>query len=170
MATTSYLTAIPMTPVTSMVNITLTNLTKTAPIDTIIFDEDSVPVEAMTDLIFEDIGGHELINIARNDTVTGQKISYNPIKNLSRVNQQFNPNNILSVQSTSDKYFANFSIKFENKVPFVGNGPAGSNVYIDQTTGNLIIETVNNDDDEQVEVQINLGGTIYTADLQGGTS
>ncbi len=165
MSTTSYITAIPMTPTTSLVNITLTKLTKTAPIDTVIFDEDSVPVETMTDLIFENIGGHELINIARNDTVNGQKISYSPIKNLIRTNQEFNANNVLSIQSTSDKYFSNFSIKFENKVPFIGNGPSGANIYVDQTTGNLIIETINNDLDDQIEVQIGIGGTIYEADI-----
>jgi hypothetical protein len=138
---------------------------KTAPIDTVLFDDDSVPIEVMTDLIFENIGGQELINITRNDIVNGQKISYSPIKNLTSIQQQYNPNNIVSLQSTSDKYFANFSIKLDQKVPNQGNGPDGSNIYIDESTGDLIIETVNTESDEQVDVQVAISGTIYEADI-----
>jgi hypothetical protein len=138
---------------------------KTAPIDTVLFDNSSVPIEVMTDLIFEDIGGQELINIARNDIINGQQISYSSIKNLASIQQQYNPNNIISLQSTSDKYFANFSIKLNEKIPNVGNGPSGSNVYIDETTGDLIIETINTLSDEQVDIQIAISGTIYEADI-----
>jgi hypothetical protein len=77
---------------------------KTAPIDTILFDEEAVPIEIMSDMIFEDIGGHEIINIARNDTINGQTVTYQPIKNLSSIQQQYNPNNVLALQNTSDKY------------------------------------------------------------------
>jgi hypothetical protein len=138
---------------------------KTAPIDTVLFDNESVPIEIMTDLIFENIGGQELINIVRNDIINGQKISYSPIKNLTSIQQQYNPNNIISLQSTSDKYFANFSIKLNEKIPNVGNGPNGSNVYIESTTGDLIIETVNTANDEQIDIQIAISGTIYEADI-----
>ena len=138
---------------------------KTAPIDTVLFNDDSIPIEVMTDLIFEDIGGQELINIARNDIINGQKISYNPIKNLSSIQERYNPNNIVSLQSTSDKLFANFSIKLNEKIPNVGNGLNGNNVYFDELTGDLIIETINNENDEQLEIQITIGGTIYEADI-----
>jgi len=143
---------------------------KTAPIDTVLFNDDQVPIEVMSDLIFEDIGGHELINIARNDIINGQDISYQPIKNLTSIQQQYNPNNILSVQSTSNKYFSNFAIKLENKIPNVGNGPFGSNVYLDPVDGSLIIEAVNLESDEQIEIEITLSGTIYEADLTGSES
>jgi alpha-L-arabinofuranosidase len=126
--------------------------------------------ELMEKLIFENIGGHELINIARNDIVNGQTISYQPIKNLSSLQQQYNPNNILSLQATSDKYFANFAIKLENKIPNIGNGPSGSNVYIDVLTGSLIVDVINMESDEQVEIEITLSGTIYEADLTGSES
>jgi hypothetical protein len=138
---------------------------KTAPIDTVLFDKESVPIEVMTDLIFENIGGHELINIARNDIVNGQQVIYQPIKNLSSIQQQYNPNNILSLQSTSDKYFANFSIKLENKIPDPGSGPNGSYVYLDNNTGNLVIEAINLELDEQIEAEITVSGTIYEAEF-----
>lgn len=139
--------------------------TKTAPIDTVLFDDETMPVEVMTDLIFEDIGGQELITISRSDIINGQKISYQPIKNVSLLQQTYNPNNIIALQLGSEKYFANFSIKFEEKIPKKGNGPNDSNVYMDTTTGDIILEFVNLKDDEQIEVQIGLDGTIYRVEL-----
>jgi hypothetical protein len=143
---------------------------KTAPIDTVLFNDDELPIEVMTDLIFENIGGQELINIARNDIVNGQQVSYQPIKNLSSIQQQYNPNNILALQSTSDKYFANFPIKLESKIPTPGTGPNGRHVYIDPINGNLIIEAINIESDEQIEVEITVSGTIYEAEFGEITS
>ena len=106
--------ATPQTPSsTSVSNSAPPNPVKTAPIDTVLFNDDSMSIEIMADLIFEDIGGHELINIARNDIINGQQVSYTPIKNLGLIQQKYNPNNILGLQATSEKYFANFPIKFE---------------------------------------------------------
>jgi len=138
---------------------------KTAPIDTVLFDDESVPIEIITDLLFENIGAHELINISRNDIINGQNVSYNLIKNLSSLQQQYNPNNILGLQSTSNKYFANFSIKFEDKMPEVGNGPNGSYVYLDENTGNIVIEAQNIEVGEEIEIQITSSGTIYEAEF-----
>jgi hypothetical protein len=143
---------------------------KTAPIDTVLFEDSGMSIEIMTDLIFEDIGGHELLSISRNDIINGQQISYSPIKNLGLVQQRYNPNNILGLQSTSDKYFANFVIKLEEKVPLEGSGLNGLNVYIEEETGDLIIETVNMNTDEQLEVQVAINGTIYEANFGEITS
>jgi hypothetical protein len=143
---------------------------KTAPIETILFDDQSISPEIMADLVFEDIGGHELLSISRNDIVNGQPVSYTPIKNLGLVQQRYNPNNILGLQSTSDKYFANFAIKFDEKVPLQGNGINGLNVYIEEATGDLIIETINMNSDEQIEVQVAINGTIYEANFGEITS
>ena len=174
---TTYLSApdpIPLTPstiVSQPSNISPVTQTpppppvKTAPIDTILFDEEAVPIQIMSDLIFENIGGQELINVARNDTVNGQQIIYQPIKNLTQIQQEYNPNNILAIQATSDKYFKNFAIKFETKVPNIGGGPDGEHVYIDLQTGALVVEAVNIQEDEQIEVEITTGGTIYEAEL-----
>jgi hypothetical protein len=142
---------------------------KTATLDIILFDEESVPTDGMFDQIFENIGGQELINITRSDIVNGQKISYQPIKNLSAIQQRYNPNNILSLQQTADKFFAGFSIKLEDKIPETGNGTNGENVYLN-AAGDLIIELINVNPDEQVETQISVSGTIYEADLGDYTS
>lgn len=139
---------------------------KIATPDLILFDDSSVPIDVMTDLVFESIGGQELINISRTDMLNGSDVLYQPIKNISSLQYQYNPLNILSLQTGSNTYFKNFTIKFEEKVPDIGNGPDGSPVYIDQTTGNLIIDVVNLGIDEKIEVQIIssgelLDGTIY---------
>jgi hypothetical protein len=142
---------------------------KTATLDIILFDEENIPTDGMFDQIFENIGGQELISITRSDIVNGQKISYQPIKNLSAIQQRYNPNNILSLQQTSDKFFAGFSIKLEDKIPENGNGINGENVYLN-ASGDLIIEFINVNPDEQVETQISVSGTIYEADLGDYTS
>ena len=139
---------------------------KVAPIDTILFDDSLVSEDFMFDLIFENIGGHELINIARNDIVNGQTVSYQPIKNLTSIQEQYNPNNIISLQETSGKYFDNYPIKLDNKIPNVGNGPFGNNVYLNNLTGDILIDLINLEPDEQVEVQIVISGTIYTTEFE----
>ena len=143
---------------------------KTATPDIILFDDSALPIEVMSDLIFENIGGQELISITRSDIVNGQKISYQPIKNLSSIQQQYNPNNILGLQQTANRFFAGFSIKLEDKIPEIGNGINGENVYFDQKTGDLIIEFINLNNDEQIETQITVNGTIYEANLGDYTS
>jgi hypothetical protein len=143
---------------------------KTATPDIVLFDDSALPIELISDLIFENIGGQELISITRSDIVNGQKISYQPIKNLSLIQQQYNPNNILGLQQTANKFFAGFSIKLEDKIPEVGNGPNGENIYFDETTGDLIIEFINLNNDEQIETQITVNGTIYEANFGDYTS
>jgi hypothetical protein len=141
------------------------NTVKTATPDVILFDDGLVPIEIMTDLIFENIGGQELINIARGDIINGQKITYQPIKNISDIERQYNPNNIVGLQNTSDTYFANFPIQIKDKVPNIGSGPNGEYVYLNSINNDLTIDLINIQNDEQVEIQIGTDGTIYEAEL-----
>lgn len=135
---------------------------KPAPIDTIIFDDDAVPKEIIADLLFESIGGQEILTISRHDTVNGQSVLYQPIKNINDLQQQYNPTSLLKVRDTSQTIFGNFTINLFDRIPQVGNGPNGSNLYIDPS-GNLVIELVNLSPDETVEIQITSSGTIYEA-------
>ena len=135
---------------------------KVAPIDTVLFDDDAVPKEIIADLLFENIGGQEILTVARHDTVNGQTVLYQPIKNINILQQQYNPNNLLKLRDTSDTIFGNFTINLSAKIPQIGNGPNGSNTYID-SQGNIIIEFVNLAADELIEVQLTSSGTIYEA-------
>jgi hypothetical protein len=145
-------------------------------------------IDIMTDLIFEDIGGQELATISRHDLVNGQKILYTPIKNLTDLYLQYNPNNVLRLQS-SDSYFKSLSISVLDKLPVCGNGydivPPASNpnetdktkwtkvpncksVYIDPITGDLVINLINVKDGEQAEVQILTSGEVFNDTIYTG--
>jgi hypothetical protein len=133
---------------------------KSAPIDTVVFIDERFSSELITDLLFEDIAGQEILSIARNDTVNGQPVIYQPIKNLGIIRDTYNANNLLKLQETSDRFFANFIINLAEKIPKVGNGANGANYYLDLTTGDGVIELINMRSDEQVEIQIANAGTI----------
>ncbi len=143
---------------------------KVATPDLFIFKDEVIPIELMTDLIFEDIGGHELITLSRNDLISGQTISYQPIKNISSLYLQYNPQNILNLQDTSITIFKNFPIKIEKSLPSTGTGPDKKTVYLN-SSGDLVIEVVNLEPDEQIDIQIlisgdRLSGTIYEGTIQ----
>lgn len=139
---------------------------KPATPDLVLFKDEAMPIELMADLIFEDIGGREIINIARNDMLNGIDLLYTPIKNLTSLYLQYNPQNVLALQKTAENYFKNFPIKLSSKIPEVGTGPNGEIVYIDPDTGDIVVNVINMATDEQVEIQILnagdiLNGTIY---------
>lgn len=143
---------IPVTPPS------VTQSVKSATPEIILMDDEALPIEIMTDLIFEDIGGQELIDISRNDIINGETISYQLIKNLSLVQQQYNPNNILSLQQTSDKYFNNFPIKLNLRAD-------STVIYRNSSDRGIVIELTDIADDEEVEVQIATNGIIEEVDL-----
>jgi hypothetical protein len=122
--------------------------------------EEDLPIDVMAGMIFENIGGQELISLTRNDIVNGQDISYQPIKNLSALYFQYNPNNLLKLNNTSDARFKKYAIKFSDYVPDIGTGPDGEIVYIEEGTGDLIINVLNLPKGYEVEVEILDDGTI----------
>jgi hypothetical protein len=132
---------------------------KSAPIDTVLFNDSLVNPEIIADLLFENIGGQEILTIARHDTVNGQSVSYQPIKNLSGISQEYSSESLVKVKGTSKDIFGNFPIKLQGKIPNVGNGPDGRNIYLD-ADGNIVIEFVNLEGGQEVEVQITSSGTI----------
>jgi hypothetical protein len=152
---------------------------KPATPDLIIAPADTVPIEIMTDLIFEDIGGHEIITISRSDLINGENVIYSPIKNLSSIFFQYNPQNILALQKTADSYFKNFPIKLGDRIPECGTGYTLDEsdptkqianckiVYTDPITGDIVINVINMGKEEQVEVQILQQGIILSDTIYG---
>jgi hypothetical protein len=126
----------------------------------VLLDSASVSIDVMFDLVFEDIGGQEIINIARNDTVFTENLIYQPIKNSVLLTQQYNPNSLLSVQGVAGDYFKNFPISFSSKIPEVGTGDNGEIIYFD-SEGNLVVNVINLDSDEQVEISILSAGEVF---------
>ena len=161
---------------------------KIATPDLIIFGDELLSIETMTDLIFEDIGGYELATISRHDLVNGQKVNYSPIKNLTDLYLQYNPNNILSIQS-SDSYFKSLSFSIFDRLPECGTGydfgppvdnpneedktkwiktPNCKAVYIDPITGDLVINLINTRKEEQLEVQVLSSGDVFSDTIHSG--
>lgn len=150
----------------------------------------TVPIDSMTDLIFQEIGGHEIIGISRNDLVNGRNISYQLVRNLEDINIEYNSQNILPVPGGSTDYFNSFPIRFNDHIPTVvydetdtdGNpyyyleNPAyspsvdGKTVYLDEN-GDLIIDLINMKDIHSVEIEIVnkatiQDDTIYIGDIE----
>lgn len=158
---------------------------KIATPDLILANDEMMSIEIMTDLIFEDIGGYELATISRHDLVNGQKVIYAPIKNLTDLYLQYNPNNVLRLQS-SDSYFKSLSLSILDHIPVCGTGydlvgtdpdltkrtkvPNCKSVYIDPITGDLVINVVNVKENEQVEVEILTAGNIFDDTIYYGSS
>lgn len=150
--------ATPPTPVAPVVT-AIAPVVKTATPQYILPDNDMMPEEIMTDLIFENIGGQELLLLSRHDLISGDYIPQQLIANIKKINNQYDPKNMF-ISQTSNKYFDNYAIKLNTKIPNVGNGPDGSNVYVD-TDGGIVVEFIDIQPDEQADIQITTNGTIY---------
>lgn len=120
----------------------------------------------LEDLLFENLAGQELINIARHDTINGQSIVYRPIKNVSAIALKYSPQNLLSLQNPSNAYFNNFPIKLEDRIPEIEelrsflNNQVANTVMLDSDTGDLIIYVINMEEDERIEVQVLSAGDV----------
>jgi hypothetical protein len=120
----------------------------------------------LEDLLFEDLAGQELINIARHDTINGQTVVYRPIKNVSSIALKYSPQNLLSLQNPSNAYFNNFPIKLQDRVPEIQdlrnflNNQAANIVMLDSQTGDLIIHVIDMDEDERIEIQVLSSGDL----------
>lgn len=125
---------------------------KVAPSDIIQFDESTIGIAQIQELLFEEIGATELANISRSDLVDGQDAIYSPIKNLSSVRREFNPNNVVATAYNSD-YFSRFGIDLNSRSAY--------EPYFDEN-GDLVIEVEHVLDNEEIQVQVLENGTIDT--------
>jgi flagellar biosynthesis GTPase FlhF len=135
----------------------------------VLIDTNDLPVDLILKLTLEKIGGLELIGLVRHDTVNGQNIVYRPVKNISQLAIEYNPQNMVKMPDSADSYFKNFPIKLENHIQQTTNEFPPLVAYIDPTTENVIIDVVSIKADYEVEIQmVSSGkvfdGTIYTED------
>jgi hypothetical protein len=110
---------------------------------------ESLPVDIMASLIFESIGGVELLSLSRHDTVNGQRVIYSPIVNSADVGIQYNSVNLIENIDSSNRIFKNFPLKFVNYIP--GDD---SPISIDATNGDILIAINNISATEEVEIQM----------------
>jgi len=133
----------------------------------------ATPIDAVSQIYFESIAGHEIINIARSTLVNGINVSYSLIGNLNQLQRRYSPVNVFTLPETIDKYFKNFSIRLDIHVPEEGSGPEGQRVWVADSDlafadrGDIIIDVTNMEKNEVVDVQVLdsgslLSDTIYT--------
>jgi hypothetical protein len=132
---------------------------KPATPDMIEFDNSEVPVDFMTDLIFENIGGQEIISISRNDLINGQSVTYNPIRNATLLSNKYGPGTIIPIPDTTDSYFEGKAIRLSDRIP-----DTGSNAYVDPIRGDLVVEVTRMSPGDVVEIEV-LYGPLPSDDI-----
>lgn len=108
---------------------------KPATPDLITIKEEDLPIDIITQLLFEDIGSIEVLNIARTDIINGRNITYGIIPRLSDLARRHSPVNIFNVSGTLSEFFNNFAIKLRVHIPEEGSGPDKAYVGEETTFG-----------------------------------
>lgn len=133
---------------------------KAATPDILITDSDILPETLMASLIFENIGGQELLTVTRHDLVNGQNIVYQPIVNLSDISLRYNSKNIITVPESSDEVFQQFPIRIEQHIPGESDLNGEDIVYM-SNTGDIVVNCLDPNEDYLIEVEILSTGNIF---------
>lgn len=132
--------------------------TKPATPDLIMITDEAFPVELITDLLFEDIGGTEILNIARHDLIDGADLAYQQISNIAKVTTIAGGANLQALTQTSEDLFSQFPLRRYQYVPESTDDPSGMNrnVYLNNN-GDLVVELTGVDNSYQLEVSFQVG-------------
>jgi hypothetical protein len=132
--------------------------TKPATPDLIMITDEAFPVELITDLLFEDIGGTEILNIARHDLIDGADLAYQQISNIAKVTTIAGGANLQALTQTSEDLFNQFPLRRYQYVPESTDDPSGMNrnVYLNNN-GDLVVELTGVDNSYQLEVSFQVG-------------
>lgn len=133
---------------------------KPATPDLIQITEEGMSVEVMTDLLFEDVGGTEILNISRHDLINGVDVRYQQISNLHKIQSTYGGPNLISVQNPIEQTFNRFPLKRYQYVPASTSDPSGLNnhIYAD-SSGNINIELDNLEENMQIELEFKAADT-----------
>jgi len=124
--------------------------------DIVILDTETISPELLIQLEYENVSGTELINISRSDIIDGRQVVYSPIKNLSSLRRKYNPNNIIAISSNSQSIFSKYLIDLIER--------GITEPYFDEN-GDLVVEIEEILDDEVIEVEVDVSGTIDTVEF-----
>lgn len=129
---------------------------KVATPDLIIFDPNATSADAMADLIFENIGGEELLEISRSDLINSANVIFPRIKNVVRVVPPEAIDQMGGYSDTADDDTNNYSLSLASYVPLYLDP-----IEIDQDSGSILINTVNMTSDLQIEVQFVANAKLF---------
>jgi hypothetical protein len=127
---------------------------KTATPDIITIDQETLPAELMTSLIFENIGGQELISISRHDLISGSNMDFQSIKNLNEIYLNHNSLNIIPMPDSATVYEKNFPISWASHIVEDFSSADSTHISIDSVAKELQILVTNMKPGEQIEVEV----------------
>lgn len=133
-------------------------------------------------MLFEELSAIELSIVERHDTIDGIRQQYAIISNLSEVRRRFDAKRSLTNLEKGSQ-LSIYQINLDSKIPdsnyLIRNGLTAEYSYLDEngvevtvekgflyidSNGDLVLELDNIYDGEQVQIQIDAGGTIYEVD------
>jgi hypothetical protein len=136
--------------------------------------------EQIQKLIFENISAIELSKVERHDTIEGIDQRYSIISNLSEIRKKYDMVKQLTIMDKFKPLTSIFTINIEDKIPqedYLKLENLNSTYqYLDEnnnivtrkkgyyyidTNGDLVIELINLEKNQQVEILIDTNGTIY---------
>ena len=124
-----------------------TSQVKISAVNVINRNYEATSVEQMERLYFQNVGGTEILSVARHDTVGGEEVVFNNVDNLSELRSQFNPLNIL-MTTNINSLFSQYGVDIGTKIG------ALDETFSMNADGGIDIEVFNVNRDEYVQVQI----------------
>ena len=121
---------------------------KIADANIVTYDYEQSSIEELEKMYFQNIGGTEILTVARHDNVGGEETSYALVDNLKELNAQFNPLNILTTESIH-KHFNRFAIDMTQRI-----GSINQAIYSDEETPMLVVYLYDIKPDEYVQIQV----------------
>jgi hypothetical protein len=137
-------------------------------------------VEHIQKILFENLSAVELSRIERHDTIQGINQRYSIISNLSEITKKYEIIKQLTIMEKFKPLTSIYTINIQDKIPqedYILLESLGSTYqYLDEndkivtrekgyyyidTNGDLVIELINLERNQQVEVLIDTNGTIY---------
>lgn len=132
----------------------------------IISTDPAATIEEMQNTLWQGIGGHEIISLARRDLVDGKNISYGLISDLKELFIEYNPKTIASIENASPLYFNSFGIIFNNHLPsefdLARINPTLQNPVTVEENNIITIYVSNIEDSHEVEVESITSEKIFT--------
>lgn len=131
-------------------------------------------------ILFENLSAIELSKVERHDTIEGINQRYSIISNLSEIRKKYEATKQLTIMDKFKPLTSIFTIDIENKIPqedYIALQDLNATYkYLDEnnglidrekgywyidTNGDLVIDLINIEKNQQIEVLIDTNGTIY---------
>ena len=124
-----------------------TSQVKISAVNVINRNYEATSVDQMERLYFQNVGGTEILSVARHDTVGGEEVVFNNVDNIFELRSQFNPLNIL-MTTNINSLFSEYGVDIGTKIG------ALDETFSMNVDGGIDIEVFNVNRDEYVQVQI----------------